>query len=403
MLPVTSQALYLVQRLRDEAHRFAITYHRNLRNRKAVKSRLRRPAGRGPEAQAGAAQGLRVGEAGARGAGRADRGRAGHRPRAGGADQGPPRGLMPLAPAGRGRHDEPDRGADVTVRVPRRPRFRGSTRRACDGPRGSPGSSRSSGVSATWSAAGAGSRPRAGAAAASPAEAAGPDRPLARPPPLPAPIAAAASVRRLRRRRSALRLPRGHRRRGGPVRRAAGRPSSVRAAPVGPPRPRAGPAPVSAPRRRRLDAVHAPSLARLRARGPPISLKDLEERFAGRALAWVGGIALVAAAVFFLSLAFSRGWITEPMRVRSAWPPALPRSLPASSCSPARTPLVGNVLAGVGLGIVSVSLFAATRLYGLVPPEVGPRWGRSSPRSPRRPSPSGSTRGASPPSGWSPR
>ena len=47
----------------------------------------------------------------------------------------------------------------------------------------------------------------------------------------------------------------------------------------------------------------------------PISLKDLEERFAGRALAWIGGIALVAAAIFFLSLAFSRGWITEPMRV----------------------------------------------------------------------------------------
>ena len=47
----------------------------------------------------------------------------------------------------------------------------------------------------------------------------------------------------------------------------------------------------------------------------PISLKDLEERFAGRALAWVGGLALVAAAVFFLSLAFSRGWINEPMRV----------------------------------------------------------------------------------------
>ena len=59
---------------------------------------VRRPAGRGPEAQARAAQGLRVGEARARGAGRADRGRAGHRARAGGADQGPPRGLMPLAP-----------------------------------------------------------------------------------------------------------------------------------------------------------------------------------------------------------------------------------------------------------------------------------------------------------------
>ena len=48
---------------------------------------------------------------------------------------------------------------------------------------------------------------------------------------------------------------------------------------------------------------------------PASSLRDLEERFAGRALAWVGGLALVAAAIFFLSLAFSRGWITEPMRV----------------------------------------------------------------------------------------
>jgi excinuclease ABC subunit C len=48
VLPVTSQALYLVQRLRDEAHRFAITYHRSLRNRKTVRSALDDLPGVGP-------------------------------------------------------------------------------------------------------------------------------------------------------------------------------------------------------------------------------------------------------------------------------------------------------------------------------------------------------------------
>ena len=34
-LPLTSPALHLVQRLRDEAHRFALSYHRKLRNTRA--------------------------------------------------------------------------------------------------------------------------------------------------------------------------------------------------------------------------------------------------------------------------------------------------------------------------------------------------------------------------------
>ncbi len=40
MLPRASQALYMVQRLRDEAHRFAITYHRNVRGKRALVSGL---------------------------------------------------------------------------------------------------------------------------------------------------------------------------------------------------------------------------------------------------------------------------------------------------------------------------------------------------------------------------
>ena len=46
-LPRESQALYLMQRIRDEAHRFAITYHRKLRRARNLKSALDNVAGIG--------------------------------------------------------------------------------------------------------------------------------------------------------------------------------------------------------------------------------------------------------------------------------------------------------------------------------------------------------------------
>ena len=49
MLPRDSEALYLVQRIRDEAHRFAITYHRQLRGKKATQSILDTIPGIGPK------------------------------------------------------------------------------------------------------------------------------------------------------------------------------------------------------------------------------------------------------------------------------------------------------------------------------------------------------------------
>ncbi|MCO5215333.1 MAG: excinuclease ABC subunit UvrC [Thermomicrobiales bacterium] len=48
LLPRDSQALFLVQRIRDEAHRFAITYHRNTRRKNAFKSQLDDIPGVGP-------------------------------------------------------------------------------------------------------------------------------------------------------------------------------------------------------------------------------------------------------------------------------------------------------------------------------------------------------------------
>ncbi|MET0626912.1 MAG: helix-hairpin-helix domain-containing protein, partial [Acidimicrobiia bacterium] len=47
-IPRDSEALYLLQQVRDEAHRFAITYHRQLRDKQMTKSVLDDVPGLGP-------------------------------------------------------------------------------------------------------------------------------------------------------------------------------------------------------------------------------------------------------------------------------------------------------------------------------------------------------------------
>ena len=47
-IPRDSEALYLLQQIRDEAHRFAITYHRQLRDKKMTRSVLDDVPGLGP-------------------------------------------------------------------------------------------------------------------------------------------------------------------------------------------------------------------------------------------------------------------------------------------------------------------------------------------------------------------
>lgn len=96
----------------------------------------------------------------------------------------------------------------------------------------------------------------------------------------------------------------------------------------------------------------------------------LEEQLTGRALAVVGGTALVVGAIFFLSLAFSRGWIGPEARVLIGIGAAgLALGLGAWLLDH-RQPIVGRVLVAVGLAVISLSMFAATRLYGLFPVEL---------------------------------
>jgi uncharacterized membrane protein len=59
-----------------------------------------------------------------------------------------------------------------------------------------------------------------------------------------------------------------------------------------------------------VSARHGPSRP-----APAAEDGDLEDLLGGRVLGWVGGIAVVLAAAFFLVMAVHRGWIGETTRV----------------------------------------------------------------------------------------
>ncbi|HEX7591959.1 MAG TPA: DUF2339 domain-containing protein, partial [Candidatus Limnocylindrales bacterium] len=101
-----------------------------------------------------------------------------------------------------------------------------------------------------------------------------------------------------------------------------------------------------------------------------VSLRDLESRLTGRLLAWVGAAAVVLGAAFFLSLAFSRGWIGPEGRVAMGIVGGALFVGAGAWLFGRRQEQLGHVIVAVGLGVVSLSLFAGTRFYSLYSPEV---------------------------------
>jgi uncharacterized membrane protein len=75
-------------------------------------------------------------------------------------------------------------------------------------------------------------------------------------------------------------------------------------------------------------------------------------------------------AVFFLSLAMSRGWIGPEGRVILGLVGAAAFLGVGAWLFGRRQAPLGHVMVGVGLGVVSLSLFAGTRFYALYPPEA---------------------------------
>jgi uncharacterized membrane protein len=146
-----------------------------------------------------------------------------------------------------------------------------------------------------------------------------------------------------------------------------------------PPPQRAAPSPpLARPARQTEEPLHRPPEAPVRPSTPYITspipkwtLSDLDQLLSGRGLAWIGGLALLFGALFFLGLAFDRGWIGPEARVVIGIVSSVGMIAGGAFFFRRREALFGHVLVSVGLGTLSLSLFAATRLYDIVHPEIG--------------------------------
>lgn len=98
---------------------------------------------------------------------------------------------------------------------------------------------------------------------------------------------------------------------------------------------------------------------------------DIEKLITGRVLAWVGGLAIALGAAFFLSLAFSSGWIGPAARVSIGVVSSLVMLAGGAFFFERKERLFGHVLVATALGVMSFSLLAATRLYDFIPTEIG--------------------------------
>ena len=105
---------------------------------------------------------------------------------------------------------------------------------------------------------------------------------------------------------------------------------------------------------------------------PSVPKMDFEDLLGGRILGWLGGSAVVLAAVFFLVMAVSRGWIDEPTRVLLAFLGST-LLLGLGLYLYERQGQTQAALATVAAAIASLyaSLTAATALYDLIDPVVG--------------------------------
>lgn len=107
-------------------------------------------------------------------------------------------------------------------------------------------------------------------------------------------------------------------------------------------------------------------------RRSPVSALDFEQVFGGRVLAWIGGLAMLFAAVLFAGMAISRGWIDEEARTIIAAVASL-ALFGAGLWLHERHGRTEAARAAVAAGISGLfgTIVVATQAYELISPELG--------------------------------
>jgi uncharacterized membrane protein len=118
--------------------------------------------------------------------------------------------------------------------------------------------------------------------------------------------------------------------------------------------------------------VPQPPPAKPKPVAPPKPARDLEELLGGRILGWVGGIAVVIAAVFFVVMAVRNGWIGEAARMELAFA-ASAALVAAGAWLYERRGQTQAALATVAAGLAALyaSDAATTLHYHLLSPALG--------------------------------
>lgn len=135
-------------------------------------------------------------------------------------------------------------------------------------------------------------------------------------------------------------------------------PAAPLSAPPAAPRPGApGARPVMAPPGPLETTERAPAVPE-----PP----SLEAQIGGRWLLYLGVGALIVAVAFFVKLAFESGWVTEGMRVIIGALAGTALVMAGRRFARSGYALYGQALAGGGLAILDLSIYAAFNFYALI-------------------------------------